>query len=87
MNIFIVFVKFLGCIVSIWMRLVRFIEEKRDLRFWKGPATKIKHIITKKEIWTQGARALGPPPGFILAQRLRAVSPLVTKQSAFVQFI
>ena len=35
-NIFIVFVKFLGWIVAIWMKLVRLIEEKGDLRFWKG---------------------------------------------------
>ena len=38
MNIFIVFVKFLGCIVVSWVRLARLIKEERDLRVWKrGP--------------------------------------------------
>ena len=32
-NVFIIFVKFLGLIVAIWMKLVRFIEEKESLRF------------------------------------------------------
>ena len=57
MNIFIVFVKFFGWIVAIWVRLVRFILEKRGQRFWKGLTTKIKNIITKKK-WTLGG--LGP---------------------------
>ena len=35
MNVFIIFVKFLDWIVSIWMKLVRLIEEKGGLRFWK----------------------------------------------------
>jgi len=62
-NDFIVFVKFLGWIVALWVRLVMLIEEKGDLRFWKrGPTTKIKYIITKiNKFWTQGTRApLGP---------------------------
>ena len=46
MNIFIVFVKFFGWIVVIWVRLVRFILEKKGQRFWKGLTTKIKNIIT-----------------------------------------
>ena len=49
MNVFIVFVKFLGWIVAIWVRLVRLIEEKGGLRFWKGgPIKKTKYVITKK---------------------------------------
>ena len=58
MNIFIVFVKFFGWIVAIWVRLVRFILEKKGQRFWKGLTTKIKNIITKKKKRTLGG--LGP---------------------------
>ena len=36
MNVFIIFVNFLGWIVSIWVRLVRLTREKEALRFWKG---------------------------------------------------
>jgi len=48
------------------MRLIRLIEEKRDLRFWNEDlTTKIKHIITIKiKFWTQ--EGPGPPPGSIL---------------------
>ena len=47
MNVFIVFVRFLGWIVIIWIRLASLIGEKRSLRFWKGsPTTKIKYTIT-----------------------------------------
>ena len=62
MNIVIVFVKFLGWIVVIWMRLVRLIEEVGDLRFWKrGPTTKIKYIITKiNKFWTGGGGGASP---------------------------
>ena len=62
MNVFIVFVKFLGWIVVIWMGLVRLIEEKGDLRFWKsGPTTKIKYIITKiNKFWNGGEPPWGP---------------------------
>ena len=49
MNIFIVFVKFLGGIVAIWVRLIMLIVEKGGLRFRNGLTTKIKNIITKKE--------------------------------------
>ena len=61
MNIFIIFVKFFGWIVVIWVMLDRFIVEKKGLRFWKGLTTKIKNIITKKKIgpW-RGAWALRP---------------------------
>ena len=46
-NVFIIFVKFLGLIVAIWMKLARFIEEKGSLRFLeRDPTTKIKYIIT-----------------------------------------
>ena len=46
MKIFIVFVKFFGWTVAIWVKLVRFILEKKGQRFWKGLTTKIKNIIT-----------------------------------------
>ena len=42
MNAFIVFVKFFDWIVAIWAKLVRLIEEKKSLRFWKGPNYKSK---------------------------------------------
>ena len=57
MNVFIIFGKFLCWIVSIWMRLVRLIEEKDDLR-----TSKIKYIITKRK-GPGGARAPGPDLG------------------------
>ena len=60
MNIFIVFFNFFGWIVAIWVRLVRFILEKRGQRFWKGLTTKIKNIITKKK--KKDPRGLRPPP-------------------------
>ena len=51
---FIVFVKFFGWIVAMWVRLARFIEEKGGLQFWKGgPITKMKYIMVKKKNWTQ----------------------------------
>ena len=34
-NIFINFVKFLGWIIIIWMKLSKIIEEKGSLGFWK----------------------------------------------------
>ena len=40
MNIFIIFVKFLGRIVVIWVRLARLIGEKG------GPTTKMKYKMT-----------------------------------------
>ena len=64
MNIFIVFVKFFGWIVAIWVRLVRFILEKRGLRVWRGLTTKIKNIITikkNKKIKKLDPRELKPP--------------------------
>ena len=46
---FIIFVKFLGWIVTIWVRLAMLIEKYGDLRFWKeGSTIKITYIITKK---------------------------------------
>ena len=50
MNVFIVFIKFLGWIVAIWVKLVRLIEEKEAYGFERGPTTKIISIITKKKI-------------------------------------
>ena len=42
-----IFVKILGWIISIWVRLVRMIGKKGGQRFWKwGPTIKIKYIIT-----------------------------------------
>ena len=58
MKIFIVFVKFFGWTVAIWVKLVRFILEKKGQRFWKGLTTKIKNIIKKK----MDPRGLRPPP-------------------------
>ena len=55
MNVFIIFVKFLGWIVSIWVRLVRLIREKGALRFWKGPNYKneiYNNYNLKKKNWT-----------------------------------
>ena len=40
LNVFIVFVKILGWIVAIWVRLVRLIGDKGD------PTIKMKYIIT-----------------------------------------
>ena len=37
MNVFIIFVKFLGCIVIIWVRLGRFIEKKGPKVLEGGP--------------------------------------------------
>ena len=48
MNDFIIFVKFLGWIVTIWVKLARLIIEKRVLWFWKGGSiTKMTYITTK----------------------------------------
>ena len=49
MNICIVFVKFFGWIIAIWVRLVKLVVKKWGLMFWKELTTKIKNIITKKE--------------------------------------
>ena len=59
---FIVFVKFFGWIVAMWVRLARSIEEKGGLQFWKGgPITKMKYIMVKKKIGPRRARVpLGP---------------------------
>ena len=46
-NVFIVFIKFLGWVVAIWVSLASLIEENGDIKFWKEPTTKIKYIITK----------------------------------------
>ena len=47
MNIFIIFVKFLGWIVAIWVRLVKLFGEKG------GPTIKRKYrMIKKKKNWT-----------------------------------
>ena len=51
-NIFIVFVKFLGLIVAIWVRIAILIGEKGD------PTTKMKYRITKKKKLDLG----GPGP-------------------------
>ena len=61
MNIFIVFVNFFGSIVAIWVRLVRFIVEKRGIMVLQELTTKLKNIITKKKKFLDpGARLLGP---------------------------
>ena len=75
MNIFIVFDKFFGWIVAIWMRLVRLIvkktknkktkKKKKKLKVLEGGlTTKIINIITKKYIFLdpKGPR---PPPGSV----------------------
>ena len=66
-NVFIVFVKFLGWIVAIWVRLARPIEEKMGLRFWKGVnyLNKIyNNYNKKKKLDPRGAWApLGPHLG------------------------
>ena len=49
MNIFIIFVKFLGWIVSIWVKLARLIRKKR------GPTTNMKYIITDNKKMDPGA--------------------------------
>ena len=59
MNVFIVFVKFLGRIVASWARLAglsRLIGEE------EGPTTKMKNIISKKKKknWARGAQAPFP---------------------------
>ena len=66
MNVFIIFIKFLGWIVAIWMRLIRLIEEKGNLRFWKEATTKIKHRITKKKILDPGGPGPLPNPSLII---------------------
>ena len=63
MNIFIIFVKFLGWIVSIWVKLDRLIRKKR------GPTTKMKYIITDNK--KNGPRSLGPHLGLSLIQILK----------------
>ena len=49
MNVFIVFVKYLGWIIAIWVRLVKIIEENGGPKILEGgPITKMIYIITKK---------------------------------------
>jgi len=49
-NVFIVFIKFLGWVVAIWLSLASLIEENGDIKFWKGANYKNKiYIITKKK--------------------------------------
>ena len=68
MNVFIIFVKFLGWIIAIWVRLTRLIGENGGLRLWKGAQMHIYiyiYIITifKKK---RPRGAWGPLPGFVL---------------------
>ena len=63
----------MGWIVAIWVRLVRLIEEKGGLRFWKGgPIKKMKYVITKKILAKGGGGGspLGPHLGLSLSQTL-----------------
>ena len=46
MNDFIVFFKFLGWIVVIWVRLAKLIEKKGLKVLEESPITKMKYIIT-----------------------------------------
>ena len=57
MNIFIIFVKFLGWIVAIWVKLARLTGEKG------GTITKMKYRMTKKK--NIGPGGPGPPPGSV----------------------
>ena len=58
MNIFIIFVKFLGWIVAIWVKLARLTGEKG------GTITKMKYRMTKNKK-NLDPRGLGPPPGSV----------------------
>ena len=61
---FIVFVKFLGWIIAIWVKLVMLIEEKGGTKVLKGvPTTQIKYITSKKFF---GPRGPEPPLGSVL---------------------
>ena len=64
---FIVFVKFFGWIVAMWVRLARFIEENGGLQFWKGgPITKMKYImVKKKKLDPRGLESPWAPYGFV----------------------
>ena len=64
MNIFIIFIKFLGKIVVIWVRLARLIGEKGGL------TTKMKYKMTKNFF---GPRGPGPPLGFVLTPCVRVL--------------
>ena len=56
MNIFIIFVKFLGWIVAIWVKLAKLIKENGGPKVLEGGSTtKIKYIITKKKNGTRRA--------------------------------
>ena len=65
MNVFIIFVKFLGWIIAIWVKLTRLIGENGGLRLWKGAQMQIyiyNNYIKKK----RPRGAWGPLPGFVL---------------------
>ena len=53
--------------------LARIIEEKGDLKFWKGLNSKIKCLITEKKKKKKkfgprgGPGPFGPPPGSVFA--------------------
>ena len=59
------------------MRLARLIEEKRNLRFWKG-GPNYKNLTYKnyknKILDPGGPRPLGPPPRSVLAPNKEIVS-------------
>ena len=62
-----IFVKILGWIISIWVRLVRMIGKKGGQRFWKwGPTIKIKYIITILKMDLGGPGRLGLHQGLFL---------------------
>ena len=55
MNVFIVFVKFLGWIIAIWIRLARLIGRRGPKVLERGLTIKMKYIITIKKIGPRGA--------------------------------
>ena len=64
---FIVFVKFFGWIVAMWVRLARFIEEKGGLQFRKGGSNYKNKIYNgkKKKLDPGGLESPWAPYGFV----------------------
>ena len=73
MNVFIVFVKFLGLIVAIWVRLARLIGVK-GAKVLEGAQLQneiYNNSKKKKKIWTRpGWALLGPHLGLSLLQKV-----------------
>ena len=63
-NIFIIFVKFLDCIVAIWVRLVKLIEEKEALTI------KMKYRMIIKKIKNLDLGGPGSPLGSVPMYKL-----------------